>query len=333
VATQGKIFLTGASGFIGYHLVAEAVARGFEVVAAVRKSSRLDQLKDFPVQYVYPDFYDIASLQQVLAAGRFDYIIHMAGAIRAKNQEAFNQVNAELTRNLAQAALQANIPLKKFVFLSSLAVKGPMTYDSPTPITEAKTAEPITAYGRSKLLAEQYLSGLEDLPLVTLRPTVVYGPGEKDLFVMLRSLSKGWEPYIGRQSQWLSFVYVADLVNLCLDVLLKDMPAGVACNISDGKVYAREEVAQIIKKILGRKTFRFYIPVGVVRALAVLLERIYRNSAKLPLLYPERVGEITAPNWNVGIEKARTELDYEPRHFLEEGMAKSLAWYREQKWL
>ncbi|WP_118972209.1 NAD-dependent epimerase/dehydratase family protein [Taibaiella koreensis] len=333
MAKQGKIFLTGASGFIGYHLVAQAVARGFEVVAAIRRSSQVSHLEGFPVRYIYPDFNDIAALRQELVAGQYDYIIHLAGAIRARDQEAFNRINAELTRNLALAALQSGIPLKKFVFLSSLAVVGPVAYDSPVPITEEKLSEPITAYGRSKLLAEQYLSEIKELPLVTLRPTVVYGPREKDFFVMLRSLSKGWEPYIGRRCQWLSFVYVTDLVNLCLDVLSQETEPGITCNISDGNVYAREEVAQIIKKILDRKTFRFYVPVGVVRALAVLIERLYRNSARLPLLYPERVGEITAPNWNVSIEKARAHLGYIPRYFLEEGLTQSLAWYREQKWL
>lgn len=330
---QGKIFLTGASGFIGYHLVAEAVARGYEVVAAVRKSSRVDHLDAFPVRYVYPDFHDVAALQQELAAGQYDYIIHMAGATRAKTQEDFNRANADITLNLAKAALQSGIPLKKFVFFSSLAVVGPIPYHSAVPITEDKTPEPITGYGRSKLLAEQYLADLSGLPLVTLRPTVVYGPREKDLFVMLRSLSRGWEPYIGRKSQWLSFVFVSDLINLSLDILSKDTPPGVICNISDGEVYAREEVAKIIKGLLGRKTFRFYVPVGVVKALAVLMERLYRNSRKLPLLYPERVGEITAPNWNISIDRARTALGYAPRFGLEEGLAQSLDWYREHKWL
>lgn len=330
---KGKILLTGASGFVGYHLVKEAVARGFEVFAAVRKSSQTAHLSAFPVQYVYPDFQDINSLKQEMQQQQYDYIIHAAAATRASSQESFNNANADITRNLAIAASEAGIPLKKFIFISSLAVLGPIAYDRTEPIREDHFPQPITGYGRSKLLAEQYLAAYKELPLLTLRPTIVYGPREKDLYIMIRTLSRGLEPYIGRGNQLLSFVFVTDLVKVILDALPLTTPNGLTCNISDGKVYDRYEVASVIKYFLNKKTFRFYVPVGVARGLAVVMETIYAQSRKKPLLYRERVGEIIAPNWNTSIDQARRHLHYQPEYDLKKGMQESIAWYKEHRWL
>lgn len=330
---KGKILITGASGFVGYHLIHEAVARGYEIYAAVRKSSQVDHLKEFPVQFVYPDFANAESLKAELQVQQYDYIIHAAAATRAPSQEAFNAANADITRNLANAVVASGIPLKKLVFVSSLAVLGPIPYDAQEPISENNEPHPITGYGRSKLLAEKYLAEFTTLPVVTLRPTVVYGPREKDLYVMFKTLARGMEPSIGRKNQLLSFVYVADLVDVILDALTAPTPAGLVCNISDGQVYNRDELALITKRVLNKKTFRFTVPVGIVRMLASLMETLYARSKKSPLLYRERVGELTAPNWNCSITNAQRYLNYMPKYDLEKGVTESLKWYKEHNWL
>src|SRR5690606_28587058 len=99
---------------------------------------------------------------------------------KAKTEQEYIQVNAGYTQKLALAAAKAAIPLRKFVFISSLAALGPVVYNEATPIHEQNKPQPVTAYGKSKLLAEQYLAEIKDLPLVVLRPTAVYGPREKD---------------------------------------------------------------------------------------------------------------------------------------------------------
>ena len=328
-----KVFLTGGSGFVGYHLIKEAVARGYEVYAAVRKSSQVDHLSEFPVKFVYPDFNNVAALAKDFAEQQYDYIIHAAAATRASSQQAFNAANADITKTLAQAVVASGISLKKFVFVSSLAVLGPIAYGEKEPISEKNTPQPITGYGRSKLLAEQYLASFTTLPIVTLRPTVVYGPREKDLYVMFKTIARGMEPYIGRKNQYLSFVYVADLVSVILDALTAETPNGLICNISDGQCYNRDEISILTKKILNRKTFKFFVPVGIVRTLASIMEAMYSRSKKTPLLYRERVGELTAANWNCSIAAAQKYLQYKPQYDLEQGLTESLKWYKENKWL
>ena len=196
------------------------------------------------------------------------------------------------TRNLAIAALEAEINLEKFVFVSSLAALGPLS-DLSAKIQDDTIPRPVTNYGASKLLAELYLSELTDLPLIIIRPTAVYGPREKDLFILFNSINKGLEPHIGSFKQQLSFVYVKDLVR----VIVKALTVPVrhkAYNISDGGLYDRYALATFTKKALNRKTFKFHLPVALVAMLAALMDLFYAKSKNTPALNKEKMAELTA---------------------------------------
>lgn len=149
-----RVLITGASGFVGYHLIQEALRNNFEVYAAIRKNSKIDHLRGLDIQYIYPDYSNVDSLKTELLDKRFNYIIHGAGATRAVSETEYNKINAEYAANLAEASLALGDTLKKFVLISSLAAIGPLkTLDGI--ITEVTYPNPITAYGRSKLLAEK----------------------------------------------------------------------------------------------------------------------------------------------------------------------------------
>jgi len=326
-----RVLITGASGFVGYHLIEAALAAGLEVHGAVRRSSDVAHLSGMDVKFVYPDYRNIDKLQAELEDGRYDYIIHSAGVTRAKNEEAYNETNANYALNLAKAAINTSAPLKKFVFISSLAAMGPTFYEDTDPITELKEAKPVTWYGKSKLLAEKHLAGLDKLPLVVLRPTAVYGPREKDIFIMFKTLKSGLEPYIGRKGQRLSFIYAKDLADVTIKAL-HNPRNHTAYNVSDGKMYERYELAELTKKILGKKTFRFHVPMGVVKALSQILELTARNG-KTPVLNNEKLAELTAENWNCSIEKLRNDMGYVPAYDLERGLEETLRWYKTNKWL
>ncbi len=118
--------------------------------------------------------------------------------------------------------------MKKFVLLSSLAALGPGATGQA--ITEQDTPHPVTLYGKSKLLGEQYALAFKDLPLIVLRPTAVYGPRDRDIFILLKTLTHGVEPYIGRQDQKLSFIYVKDLAAITVQALLSpSAPRDLQC--------------------------------------------------------------------------------------------------------
>ncbi len=326
-----KVLITGASGFVGFHLIEAAIEKGLEVYAAIRKSSDIKHLATYKIQYTYPDFNSVDSLAKDLKEHQYDFIIHAAGTTKAKNQEEYNKVNAQYTINLANAIVESGIDLKKIVFISSLAALGPLS-EADKLISEHTTPKPVTAYGKSKLLAEEELKE-KNLPLVVLRPTAVYGSRDKDIFIILKTFNQGFEPYIGNKAQQLSFVYVKDLAAVTVNALFSDGSANGFYNITDGNSYDRYEMANICKEVLNKKTLKFHLPMPVVKVLALVLEKTYSFLDKTPALNREKLAELTATNWCCDIEKAKRSLSFKPKYDLKMGLTEALGWYKNEKWL
>ncbi|MDQ6815046.1 MAG: NAD(P)-dependent oxidoreductase [Bacteroidota bacterium] len=326
-----KVLITGASGFVGFHLIEAAIAKGLEVFAAVRKSSDIKHLAPYKINYTYLDFTSIESLENELKKKQYNFIIHAAGTTKAKNQEEYNRVNATYTSNLATAATNALSSLQKFIFISSLAAIGPLE-NTRDLITEATRPAPVTSYGRSKLLAEEQLKHTA-LPVIILRPTAVYGSRDKDIFIILKTFNKGFEPYIGSISQQLSFVYVKDLASVAINSLFTSSEANGSYNITDGNCYDRYEMANITKEVLNKRTLKVHLPLQVVRGLAVILEKTCSFLDKTPALNVEKLNELTAANWCCNIDKARSDLDFKPLYNLQHGLKEALEWYKQNQWL
>ena len=329
-----KVFITGASGFVGSHLVEAAKNLGWEVHAAIRSSSKTDDIKAYVDKFVHLDFADVPGLTAFFQQEQYDYIIHAAALTKSKSEEEMLRVNVGMTQNLMQAAFTEGVNLKRFVYVSSLAAIGPIAYDANKTIDEGTDYRPLTVYGRSKKASELNIKErFADKPISVFRPTAVYGPREKDLFILFDTLNKGLDPYIGSNPQKLSFVYVKDLV----DVLLKGCTASQGnlefYNISDGQVYNKYALADIFRKTFKKKALRLHIPYGIVSMVARISLLLYRNSTKTPVIYPERLGELTAENWSCDISKAKEKLGYQPSYNLEKGLTDTLLWYKSNNWL
>ena len=325
-----KVLITGASGFLGFHIVTAAIENGLDVYAAVRKNSNIEHLKDLPVQYVYIDFEDEEAMFRQLAEHGIEYIVHAAGVTKAIRQEVYNKVNAGYTLNLAKAAERLGDRFKKMVFISSLAAVGPLQNNDDT-ITESTTPRPVTAYGRSKLLAEQNLATVS-IPTTILRPTAIYGPRDKDIFIVVKTVNSGLDPYIGKLLQQLSFVHAKDVADLSIKSLFVTDAVGIY-NITDGNNYNRYQFADIIKNILKKKAFRFHIPMPLVKSLAFFLETTNGWLNKPSVINREKLYELAAKNWICDISKAKKDLAYAPKFDLQSGLEDSLAWYTKNKWL
>lgn len=328
-AMQKKVLITGASGFVGYHLIEQAIARGYKVYAAIRRSSNVDHLSGFNVTYTNLNYADTTALRKDIVDNGYDYIIHASGTTKAKTLADYNLVNADYSRNLALATVGTKV--KKFVFVSSLAAIGPLV-EVKGRIAADQSPVPVTSYGQSKLQAEAFLKEIKDLPLLVIRPTAVYGPREKDIFILFNSINKGLEPYIGDFDQRLSFVYVKDLACIILQALESTLTQQ-SYNISDGYGYDRFALATYAKKQLSKRTLKFHIPLPLVKMLAVMLDKVYAKSAATPALNKEKLAELTAVNWVCDIKKAEMELGYSPKYNLEQGLAETMRWYRENRWL
>jgi nucleoside-diphosphate-sugar epimerase len=326
-----RVLITGASGFVGYHLIAEALENGLEVYAAIRKNSKIEHLSHFNINYTYLNYASVEDLKKEIEEKEYNYIVHAAGITKAKTLADYNQINAEFSKNLALAATQVVVPVEKFVLVSSLAALGPIR-DLNGLIQDDSIPNPVTSYGRSKLLAEQYLLKVPNLPLIIIRPTAVYGPREHDLYVIFKTINKGLDPYIGRFSQQLSFIYVKDLTRVLIKALDLNSEKEVY-NISDGVAYNRYELADVTKVILDRRAFRVHLPIFMVTWLAALMDRLYLYRSDTPVLNKEKMNELTAVNWACDISRIQKDLNFVPKYDLKKGLSETLSWYIESKWL
>ncbi|MEO6549701.1 MAG: NAD(P)-dependent oxidoreductase [Ferruginibacter sp.] len=325
-----SVLITGASGFLGYHMIVAAIENGFNVYAAIRKNSEIQHLKHLPLQYLTLNYEDADAMNKQLVDNKINYIIHAAGVTKAPRQEAYDLVNATFTLNLARAAELSGNHFKKLVFVSSLAAVGPLS-DDHHKITEQTLPNPVTAYGRSKLLAEQGLSTIA-IPSTILRPTAIYGPRDKDIFIMIKTVNKGFDPYIGKAGQSLSFVHAKDVADLAVAALNKEKALGVF-NVTDGNSYNRYQLSDIVKKIVKKKAIRFHIPMPLVKVLAYVLETTNGWLKKPSVISREKLHELAARNWVCDISKAKNELSFAPKFDLQSGLEDSIAWYAKNKWL
>ena len=330
-----KILITGASGFIGSFIVEEALRRGFETWAAMRKSSSKAYLQDERIHFIELNLNSKEQLVEQLKGKDFDYVVHAAGVTKCLNKADFHRINTEGTKNLAEALLEVKMPLKRFVFVSSLsvfgAIKEKMPYDE---IRESDTPQPNTAYGRSKLAAEQYLDSIgSHLPYIILRPTGVYGPREKDYFIMAKSIKQHSDFAVGYQRQDITFVYVTDVVQ-AIFLALEKGENGRKYFLSDGEVYQSTTFSDLIHEELGRPWWiRITAPVWVLRIVTFFGEYVGRITGKVTALNNDKYNILKQRNWRCDISPARKELGYEPKVQLAEGVKTTIKWYKDNKWL
>ena len=330
-----KILITGASGFIGSFIVEEALKQGFETWAAVRKSSSKEYLQDERIHFIELNLSSKAQLIEQLRPHQFDYVVHAAGVTKCLNKADFRRINTEGTKNLVDALLDLQMPLKRFVFLSSLsvfgAIKEQLPYDE---IREDDTPKPNTEYGRSKLEAERYIDSIGSrLPYTILRPTGVYGPREKDYFMMAKSIKQHIDFAVGYQRQDITFVYVTDVVQAVFLALEKG-ETGRKYFLSDGQVYQSTTFSDLIHEELGRPWWlRITAPVWVLRVVTFFGEYIGHMTGKVTALNNDKYNILRQRNWRCDIEPARRELGFEPKIQLKEGVKTTIRWYKDHKWL
>ena len=338
-----KILITGASGFIGSFIVEEALNRGLQTWAAVRGSSSRAYLKDPRIHFIELNLSSQEQLEKQLSGHQFDYVVHAAGVTKCIDKRDFRRINTEGTKNLVNALLALQMPIRRFVYLSSLSVFGAIREQQPyEEIRETDTPQPNTEYGRSKLEAEQWLDSLSpgpspegrgEFPYVILRPTGVYGPRERDYFLMAKSIKQHSDFAVGFKRQDITFVYVTDVVQAVFLALEKGQ-TGRKYFLSDGQVYQSTTFSDLIHEELGRPWWiRITAPVWVLRVVTFFGEHIGRLTGKISALNNDKYNILRQRNWRCDIEPAVRELGYHPEVDLREGVRRSIKWYKENGWL
>lgn len=329
-----KILITGASGFIGSFIVEEALNRGFDVWAAVRGTSSKRYLQDPRIHFIQLNLSSYDALCKQLQDHKFDYVVHAAGVTKCLHAKDFEFINTRGTENLVWALINTHQPLRMFVYLSSLSVYGAIHEQQPyQPIKESDRPRPNTAYGRSKLKAEKFLAATHDFPYVILRPTGVYGPREKDYYLMAKSVKQHIDFAVGYKRQDITFVYVKDVVQAVF-LAIDHGKSGRKYFLSDGAVYQSSTFSDLIRHELGNPfLLRVKAPLWVLRVVTTIGEYMGRITGKISALNNDKYNILKQRNWQCDITPAQQELGYAPQYNLERGVKETIAWYKQEGWL
>ncbi len=324
-----SVLITGANGFVGARLCRYFINQGFRVIAGVRKSSDLSQLKGLAVEYRYGDVTDPESLPALVT--ETDYIIHNAGIVKARRPERFFDVNEKGTRALLEAVASHNLQIKKLIYISSLAAVGPCL--DVKPLTESVAPHPVTTYGRSKLAGENaVLSYAGKFPVVIVRPAGVYGPGDKEVFSVFQTAHRRIKALVGDLNRRLQMVYVDDLCAGVFLALTGHTDSGAVYFLAEEETFTYKAWIETLQRAIGRKGFPLRLPAPVFRLIAAVSGAAFKLVRATPMLTSEKANELLA-SWEVSIDKAKRELGYRPEVTFEEGAAETYRWYKNEGWL
>jgi len=329
-----KILITGASGFVGSFLVETCLAKypEAEVYAGVRKSSSRKFLQDERIRFFEMDFSDQKKMTNDLGAAGFNFVIHNAGVTKANQKKDYFLVNYSFTKNLILALRTANVPLEKFVYMSSMAAYGPADNMPGEQVLESDIPHPIDTYGESKLAAEKWIVTQPDLPYLIFRPTAVYGPRERDIYTFFTILNKGIEPYIGCKEQQLTFIYVKDLARLIFEACFSNVSRR-SYFVADENVYSNYDLGKYGKQFLNKKAVTIKVPTALVRGIAGINEVIGKVIGKIPTLNLEKAKFLESLNWKCDILPLKKDFNFTPEYDLEKGLEETIAWYKREGWI
>jgi nucleoside-diphosphate-sugar epimerase len=320
-----KALVTGATGFIGSHLVEELIKKGYDVTCLVRKTSNLRWIEGHEVTLFYGDCEDEHSLTQL--PQDFNFIFHLAGLTKARREEDFFCVNVKGTENLLRAVSGKGKDVRRFIHLSSLAAAGPSRNGAP--LNETSEPRPVSSYGRSKLESEGAIMRCGDrIPVTIIRPPAVYGPRDTDFHVLFKMLKKGFYPYWGKC--YYSLLYVDDLVRGLVSAAEEKEAAGGVYFLSDGKVYTNEDIVSEISAVLGTRILKMRIPRPLMAVLVGIAERLGSGA---PIINRDKLRELNCAHWTCDSSKAAKDFRFVPKVTIKEGIKWTADWYRIHQWL
>ena len=327
-----RILITGASGFIGTHLVHVAQSLGYEVWAAIRPESNRRKLESQGVRLVEVDYSDEHHLTEMLRAAlpptlgqepMWHYVIHNAGITKTARTEEFQEVNAEQTRRLLAALSALPTPPLRFMLMSSMSSYGDSN-GSEAPLRVEDEQHPHTLYGRSKCLAEHYTEQ-SGLPYTLLLPTGVYGPGDADYLMSIQGIARGINAMAGCKTQYLTFVYGEDVARAALFVLTQPKAEGKRYIVADGATYTDLEFGRMVQRLIGRKhVLHIRIPLPLVRLVCAFGSMRARLTGRVTPLNRDKYPILAQRNWRCDASPLFA-LGFTPTRSLEEGLRETIA--------
>jgi nucleoside-diphosphate-sugar epimerase len=311
----GTVAVTGATGFIGSHIVARLTTLGWRVRLLTRRLPVGPILAGSRFTAVIGSLGDDDALDELIRG--CDAVVHCAGLIKALRPADFFAINAAATGRLAAAAAALPRP-PRFVLLSSLAARQPE----------------LSPYAASKRAGETALAEAADgMPWLALRPSIVYGPGDRETLLLFRALVGGFV-VLPPASNRVSMIHATDVAG-AVAAALESKQTGLVCEIDDGKPggYDWREMVAIAARATGRKSRALTLPRAVFQAAALGSELAARLRHRPAIFGRGKVREMFHPDWVCRPCELVAAEAWRPQIGLEEGITGTLAWYRDHGWL
>ncbi len=326
-----KVFVTGATGFLGSHLVDRLLKKGVEVHALIRKSSNLRWLVGKKVRYHYGDVIgESKGLREGLEGA--DVVYHVAGVVRAREAKIYYKVNAHGTANVLQACLEVNPQVKRVVVVTSVAAHGPN--DGVRMATEGDECRPLTDYGKSKRDAELItLRYVDKLPISIVRPPAIYGPRDDQVLQFFRMVKKGVVLLPGGGRRVLNLCHAADVVTGLLLAAEHPKGEGEIFFVGEDRNYDWEEAANTIAQAVRRHPIMIRVPKALVFSIAAAAEGLGWMSGRVFPLNLAQAKNFMQKNWALDISKAKRLLGFQPAYSLASGAEETAVWYEKEGWL
>lgn len=319
-----RVAVTGATGFIGRHLVARLTGRGASVLAIVRRDAGRP-FQDRDVEVVLAPLGDAPAL--AAACRGVDVVVHLAGLVAALSEGEYHRVNTEGTRAVGSAARDAGARL---VYVSSLAAAGPASPASPR--SEADAPAPITPYGRTKLAGETAVRSMDSLRWTILRPGVVYGPGDRALLPFFRFAASRVMPVVGRAGAAYTFGYIDDVVRSIEAAINRDA-AGETVFVGHPRPVTPRELLETVRAAVGRRAAIVRVPQPLTLLAAAACDAAGRLVRKPLLLNLPRYADLNAAGFVCRVDRLRDRLGVVPEVDLRDGIARTAEWYRREGWI
>ncbi len=325
-------FVTGATGFVGSHLVDLLLSKGWKVKVLVRKNSNLRWLEGKDVEMVVADLRSGEGLRK--GVEKVDVVFHIAGVVKGRNFDDFVRGNVLATTNLLESIVKYNPEIKKFVHISSQAATRP-SKDKHDFVKENDEPDPKSFYGRSKLMSEEIVRSFGDrVPFVIIRPSSVYGPRDWEFLPLFRAVKKfRVAPLIGFSERTVSIIYVKDLVNIIFESATSDKTTGNTYFACHPEPVSWKGLVNLIAEVLGVKVLRFPLPSFLVWISALAGEIYSKVSGKAVLLNLQKAREMSCKHWVCSPELLKNTLDFDSftPHII--GVKETVEWYLDNGWI
>ncbi|MEO3992061.1 NAD-dependent epimerase/dehydratase family protein [Pseudocitrobacter cyperus] len=289
---NNTVAVTGGTGFIGKHILANLLSRGF-TVRALTRTPRSDS--DQHITWVHGSLEDRNSLAELVKGAR--YIVHGAGQVRGHTEEVFTRCNVMGSLRLLQAAKEGGC-CERFLFISSLAARHPE----------------LSWYANSKYIAEQKLAAMSSgISLGIFRPTAVYGPGDQELKPLFDWMLRGILPQLSTAETKLSFIHVIDLALAVTQWLSCEAPQARIYELCDGtESYSWKQLQEIATEARNGPVRLVSVPLYLLQLIADISTRLSQLAGKEPMLTREKIGELTHADWSVNINNAVDDFNWSP---------------------